>query len=251
MWAAMYPLFSTGGGSHEWSPANYIVLFAGFSVGAIWFECLAARLQNAGLPQWYMWPYGTILPLACIELAVHKVLDGPRALLLFVLLQIPTVLLKSKPLPVEAPRESVFPKEITTRSKSSWHVGRFVFMVIVLLFAVLWAALSQLKDDPWNWLAVQGNALLYIGWYAIWYASLWDRFQDAGLPRRYFYPYAFILLLTLALPWEFKAIDNTMAPMLFVLLQVPTVYFRSKPAATEPLTQDRSQEEEVGESSIS
>jgi hypothetical protein len=58
-------------------------------------------------------------------------------------------------------------------------------------------------------------------------------------------------LLTLGLPWEFKAIDNTMALMLFVLLQVPTVYFRSKPAVFEPLTQDRSHEGEVGNSSIS
>jgi hypothetical protein len=251
MWAAVFPLFSVGHGSHEWSPANYIALFSGFSVGGVWFGSLASRLQDAGLPQWYMWPYGTILPLVCIELIGHKALDGPSALLIFVLLQIPTVLIKSKPRPAEVPLESACPKKITTRSKPSWRVGRFVFMLIVLLFAFLWAALSQLKDDPWNWLAGQGNALLYVGWYAIWYASLMSRFQDAGLPPKCFYPYAFVLLLTLGLPWEFKAIDNTMALMLFVLLQVPTVYFRSKPAVFEPLTQDRSHEGEVGNSSIS
>jgi hypothetical protein len=77
--------------------ASYIAVAGVCLLAMIWMQCVEGRLQDAGLSRWYAWPYAVTLPFGCILLHAFKVVDGPQALLLFVLLQIPTVFIPSKP----------------------------------------------------------------------------------------------------------------------------------------------------------
>jgi len=247
MCAAASPLMRFDDRMHRESPVYFVAFFSSLLLGLAWFDYLQGRILDAGLPRWYRWPYGLILPFACVFLCGHKGLDGPKALAFFVLIQIPTVLIRSNPSVIEPSDESISQEGVKRRSRLTRPVGRFVFMLIVLLFAIMWAVLTQLTDDPWRWLAQAGYLLIF----SVWVVCLQSRFRDAGLPSQFSRPYAIVLLLTLGLPWEFKAIDNTMALMLFVLLQVPTVYFRSKPPTLAPFSQDRGPEETAEDSGLS
>jgi hypothetical protein len=81
--------------------AEYIAVVGECCLAMIWMQCVQGRLLEAGLSRWYAWPYTVTLPFVCILLLVFKVVNGQQALLLFVLLQIPTVFIPSKPVIIE------------------------------------------------------------------------------------------------------------------------------------------------------
>jgi hypothetical protein len=66
----------------------------------LWIQSIEGRLVDAGLPRWYRWPYVVILVFGCSLLYGFKIVDGPQSLLLFVLLQILTIFIRSKPAPI-------------------------------------------------------------------------------------------------------------------------------------------------------
>jgi hypothetical protein len=74
-----------------------IIVWLGFSfLGLLWGQAVEGRILDAGLPRSYRWPYILILPFGCVLLLALKVLDGPEALALFILAQVPTVFIKSR-----------------------------------------------------------------------------------------------------------------------------------------------------------
>jgi hypothetical protein len=92
LWAAFEHLKMKLGGS-----VSPIIFDCGFSIlGMLWTRVVEGRLRDAGLPRWYMWPYIVTLSLGCILLLICKVLDGPKVLGLFVVMQVPTVFIKSR-----------------------------------------------------------------------------------------------------------------------------------------------------------
>lgn len=246
MEAALSPLFGIEIKTHGWDSLRLVTMFGGLIPMVWWLRCVEGRLLDAALPKWQLWPYVSTLVLACIYLAL-KFPHGFWALLLFVVLQIPTAFLRSKPATVETLFGGPSREDAEKPARTEKPTGRFTLMLIVVLFAILAVGLRPLEVGQWRVL----DQIVYFIFLPFWIVSLESRLQVAGLPDWCFPPYAFILLITLGLPWEFKAIDNTTAFFLFVLLQVPTLYFRSKPATVEPLTQVRSQEEEAGTNSIS
>jgi hypothetical protein len=92
LWGTFDQLKIRLGGSH--AP---IIADGGYSlVGMLWMQSVEGRLLDANLPRWYRWPYILILSFGCILLHLYKVLDGPEALALFILAQVPTVFIKSR-----------------------------------------------------------------------------------------------------------------------------------------------------------
>ena len=59
------------------------------------------RVRDAGLPDWYVVPFSLIPFCFCCALYFLKAVSVAQALALFVILQIPTALLRSKPVSVE------------------------------------------------------------------------------------------------------------------------------------------------------
>lgn len=246
MWAALLPLLEIETKTHEWTSLRFITMFGGSIALLWWLRCVEDRVLDAGLPRWYGWPYGLSWFCACMYLA-SKFPHGDMALLLFVLLQIPTVFLRSKPAVVEPQLGGPSRAGAGKPARQEKPVGRFTIMLIAVVFAALSVGLRPLEVGQWRVL----DQIVYFLFLPVWMIWLEGRLRDAGIPNWCFPPYAFILLITLGLPWEFKAIDNTTALMLFVLLQIPTLYFRSKPAAVATLTQVGSQEEKTGMNRIS
>jgi hypothetical protein len=246
MWAALFPLLEIEFKMHGGSSLRFVAMFGGWVPGLWWLRCVDGRLLDAGLPRWYRWPYGFAwLFFACFCLTMNT-RHGFMALLLFLIFQIPNVFLRSKPAAVES--QPCGPsREAEKASRPEKPVGRFTFILIVVLFAALSVGLRPLEHGDWRVL----DQIVYFILLPVWMISLESRLLGTGMPDWCFPPYAFILLLTLGLPWEFKAIDNTRAFMFFVLLQIPTVFLRTKPIGVVTSTQDRSQQEEAGNSSIS
>jgi hypothetical protein len=62
----------------------------------LWVQDLEGRFRDAGWPRWTMWPFFLITSFGCIALHLYHVLNGPAALALFILLQVPLALIKSR-----------------------------------------------------------------------------------------------------------------------------------------------------------
>lgn len=76
--------------------ASFIAVAGVATLAMLWMQAVEGRLLDAGLPLWCRWPYVLILSFGCILLHSFKVLDGPQALALFILVQVPTVFIKSR-----------------------------------------------------------------------------------------------------------------------------------------------------------
>jgi hypothetical protein len=72
----------------------------------------------------------------------------------------------------------------------------------------------------------------------VWIFSVEGRVMDAGLPRWISIPYCLIQPGLCALPHFLKNINLDVALALFVVLQVPTIFFRSRAAHASPQAGD-------------
>lgn len=216
-------------------------------LGVFWIRSLERRLMDAGLPRWSFWPYFLAVLAACAGAHMHWILDGPSTLAFFVIVQVPTVLFPSKPMSggpmpkggVEAGGPDLQYPEYNR------PVGRFEFLLRVLLIGVLFGELFQLAREaapglaPWE---MRVGVVLVV---LVWNFSVEGRLMDAGLPRRLSIPYCLILPGLCALPHFLKNVNLDVALALFVALQVPTIFFRSRTAVASPPAGDAEEQEDA------
>jgi hypothetical protein len=205
-------------------------------LGVFWIRSLERRLIDAGLPRWSFWPYFLLVIAACFGVHALRNLDVPHTLAFFVALQIPSVLFPSKPAPARplAPGAGQAGASGYPYSEYNSPVNRFQFLLRVLLVAALFIALFHLgqKTDPGTALWEMRIGLVLPA--LIWIYSVEGRVMDAGLPRWLSIPYCLILPGACFLPVFLEKVSLHVALPLFVVLQIPTIFFPSRAMLADP-----------------
>lgn len=209
-------------------------------LGVFWIRSTERRLMDAGLPRWVFWPYFLLIFAACAAVHVLRLLDNPQTLMLFLALQIPTVFLESKPASGRGREENA--PEAQVRNQP---VGRFLFLLRVLLLVALWVALFHMQAT-----ATWGPALLEMRFGLALIAFIWiynveGRVLDAGLPHWASIPYCLLVPVLSLLPIYFKVAKDAypLALALFVVLQISTIFLRGKTLlVAEPSSQNPNQQ---------
>ncbi len=156
-------------------------------------------------------------------------LDVPSTLGFFVAVQIPTVLFPSKPMSGVWMRKADVEANASDRLYPEYNrpVGRFDFLLRVVLTGVLFGALFELAREAVPGLAPWEMRIGVVLVALVWVYSVEGRVMDAGLPRWLSIPYCLILPGLCALPHFVKNINLDAALALFVVFQVPTIFFRN------------------------
>jgi hypothetical protein len=203
--------------------------------GLAWVYNVEGRALDAQLPSWVPAAYCLAAPGLCfLPFLLHRV-SLPVALALFVVLQIPTVFLPSKP----AFAEPSSPPSRPVRQIEP--LAGFEFAVYIFLIAGLWHVLHLLRNDVGGaaW-AIQ--AALDAGSLALclaWVVTVKGRLKNLGLTRWYI-DFCSIVFLPCLLTFAFRVLSFPHALILFVALQIPAVFLRGKflPASLLPVDAD-------------
>jgi hypothetical protein len=224
--------------SHAESRRAYLVIGYGLVLlGVFWLRSLEHRLRDAGLPRWFFWPYFLIVFTACLGARAYRILDDSQTLMLFAALQFPSVLFRSKPASAESLLRSASCEGAQEDSDYNQPVGRLLFLLRLLLLAAFWAALFHLQGTAGCGLALWELRLGLVIVLFVWIYNVEGRLLDAGLPRSISIPYCLIVPGACLLPVWFRVIDLPLALALFVILQIPEVFFHSKAIVAAPLPQ--------------
>jgi len=208
-------------------------------VGVFWVRSLENRLMDAGLPRWSFWPYFLAVLAICAGVHARGILDAQDTLMLFVVMQIPTALFPSRPAPVRPFSQSVVQTGAPGQPYPEYNspVGRFQFLLRVLLIAALYAALLHLARGAGPGVVAWEMRIGIVLFAFVWIYSVEGRVLDAGLPRWLSIPYCLILPGMCVLPHFLKIVNVQVALALFFVLQIPTIFFQSRavPASLNPL----------------
>jgi general stress protein CsbA len=241
---------ATGGGAlqlmhaHEGSRRVSLAVEYGLVLlGVFWLRSLERRLRDAGLPRWLFWPYFLFVFTVCLGARARGMVNETQMLLLFVALQLPTVLFRSKPTDAESLPRRAGRATAESDFKYNLPVGRFLFLLRLVLLAAFWAALFHLSASPARGLALWEMRLGLVILAFVWVYNVEGRLLDAGLPHVLSIPYCLIVPCLCLLPVWLKLVDPPLALALFVLLQLPTVFFYRKAKCAAPLRQNASREE--------
>jgi len=205
--------------------AHLLVEFGFVMLGVFWLRSLERRLMDAGLPRWYFWPYFLFVLGACAGAHVLKVTDGPETMALFVILQIPTVFLRSRRAADGAEPQS----HMVKRAPRTTPLEAFEFAVYVLLIAGLWHVMHLLRSDAsgmehshaLKYALDGGSAFLCV----VWVFCLRGRLAALGR-LSWALDYCTIVLTPCLLLMALKYSKFTYAIVLFLILQIPVVLAR-------------------------
>jgi uncharacterized membrane protein YhaH (DUF805 family) len=213
--------------------------------GAFWVWSVLRRLRDAGLPRWLLFPYGVAVFGACAAVHLRRILDWQETLAFFFILQIPTVLFPSKPRPASSSRRSGTQTSVPTQPYPEYNrpVGRFQFVLRVVFIGALFTALLQLAREAGPGVAAWEMRAGIVLFAFVWILSVEGRVMDAGLPQWFSIPYCLLLPAVSALPHFLKIFNLDVALLLFVILQVPTIFFNSRPPRGGPSAQDANMQE--------
>jgi uncharacterized membrane protein YhaH (DUF805 family) len=199
-------------------------------------------LEHAGRsPQWYGFPFSSAASIVSMLTAWLRHINGYEQLALFLLIQMPLALLTSKPKSPKLLAEINRQKE--SRNKSMPVVktnelalsGPFEYLRILLVIACLWIPLIYMDNafggSVGSWIARLGYLILGFFWLA--FAN--GRLEDAGWAHSW-YPSQYGLVVSVAslMPLAVHWVNGYGALAIFVLIQIPTVFLRSKPRPEEP-----------------
>lgn len=185
-------------------------------LGIFWIRSLERRLKDARLPRWFFWPYLLFVVAACFGAQERHLAEGPRLLVLFVLLQMPAFLLQDK---------------LVSRSNGGYlrPVGRYLFLLRVLLLAAFGAAFIHLVLRPEPGLERLEMALCLVLLGFAWIYNVEGRVLDARLPS--WAPAAFCTLAPgICLLLQLRHLAGIHAVLaLFAALNVWLAFFEGKP----------------------
>lgn len=204
--------------------------------GAFWIWSILRRLGDAGLPRWLFLLYCLAVSGACAVAHLRRILDWQEMLVFFFILQIPTVLFPSQPRSagLSRPSGTLASAQVQSHPEYNNPVGRFQFVLRVVLIGALFATLLQLARAAGPGVAAWEMRAGIVLFAFVWILSVEGRVMDAGLPRWVSIAYCLILPALSALPHFLSMFNLHVALGLFVVLQVPTIYFESRTARSGP-----------------
>ena len=246
-------------------PDSKRVLFAvGYSLvllGVFWTRALDSRLRDAGLPRWTFWPYFLIVFTGCLAAHLLKFTNSLETLALFLVLQLPALLLPPKPAPTESSSQAADAEEPAKPAASHKRnarpvtpVGAIEFAVYVLLIAGLLFVLHLLRGD------LAGLALPRALRYALdaasgllcvpWIFSVRGRLSRLGL-MHWFPIFCAIVLIASAVPFALHIISFQHALVVFAVLQLPAILLRREFIPAGLVRPDASEEADSDSSEVS
>ncbi len=220
--------------------------------GAFWVWSVLRRLKDAGLARWLFIPYGVAVFGACAGVHLRRILDWQETLAFFFILQIPTVLFPSKTGIGGSPRQGDTQASSPSQPYPEYNepVGRFQFVLRVALIGALFTALLQMAREAGPGVAAWEMRAGIVLFAFVWILSVEGRVMDAGLPQWVSIPYCLILPAISALPHFLKIFNLHVALGLFVILQVPTIFFKSRPLRGGPTISGPDARESTGSSAM-
>jgi hypothetical protein len=214
-----------------------------FVTGFVLLISILRQFGHAGRsPQWRMFPFSYAVPIASMLLSWLMLINGYEKVALFLLIQIPLAFLPSRPKPPELlaeinRREEDLKKLVpVARTNELALSGPFEYLRVVFVIACLWVLLIYMDDafggSVGSWIARLGYLIL--GFFWLTFAN--GRFEDAGWSHSQ-YPAQFGLVISVAslMPLAVHWVNGYGALAIFVLIQTPTVFLRSKPRPDEPM----------------
>jgi hypothetical protein len=186
--------------------------------------------------------------------------NGYESLAIFVLIQIPTVFLRSKPRPVspipefaaipespiaenELADENPMPHAQDRRRTRAKPIGPRSFMISLLVIAGIWLFFIYFEDvsghNTGAWIARLGYAIMGF----LWFGLAAGRFEDAGLFDGRLFLYVVAVPTVTLLPLILNLTNGYESLAIFVLIQIPTVFLRGKSRPEEPLPHSTGSEE--------
>jgi uncharacterized membrane protein YhaH (DUF805 family) len=224
-----------------------------FVLGFVWLINTIRRFEDAGRSsQWYGLFYLSIPIVAMVPLWL-RLINGYESLLLFVLIQLPLAMLRSKRnsaalmVAESVGSEALMNAETKdqeidrqpTKTKKMRQVrpispkGFFVTLLVIFCF---WSLMIYLDDASGHGV---GSWIAWIGYVVLvftWFGNVARRLKDAGwahglLPAQY----CIVVLVATLMPHAFHWVTGYGALAIFVLIQIPIVFLPSKPRPEEPL----------------
>jgi hypothetical protein len=112
----------------------------------------------------------------------------------------------------------------------------FEFLRILSVIAFIWIPLiymdSTSGDGIGSWIARIGYSILVF----FWMTFAHGRFEDAGMAHSGYVPQYFLIVSVASMmPFAVHWVNGYGALVIFVLIQIPTVFMRSKPKPEEPI----------------
>jgi hypothetical protein len=239
----------------------------GIILAVTWCVKLLGRLEDAGYPLHLGHAGFVVFGALCIgilrrisdtlwvhSLSSHDVfrivsnlliwlrpLNGYEMLALFLVIQVPLALLPSSPLSDEAitPRRppNKFEKQLAAREKKvrPYLIGPSTFLLILLVIAALWAPLIYLDSASaggvGTWVARSFYAILTLAW--IIYSEA--RLEDAGWTKPAdYWQYRLVVAVVSLMPLGVHWVNSYGALAIFLIIQIPSVFLKSRPISGEP-----------------
>lgn len=219
----------------------------------VWLLKVLGRFADSGRSSnWYWFPFCIAASAVSMVPLWYKLINEYEALALFLLIQVPLALLPSE----RRPEEQSLPQKVLTgyrkdleqkaKSVEPLLVGALAFLLRLMVIASLGALLIYMEsgssDEIVVWFARIGFFILGVAWMV----NANGRLQDAGwahswYPSQYFLVVSVVSLMLLAVHW----VNGYETFALFALVQIPTVFLKSKPKLEEPLLKDDEQVAQV------
>lgn len=170
-----------------------------------------------------------------------KFVNGYEMLALFLLIQIPLAFFPSKPddkLASPQKTESKYGKLLAERrrTRKRFLVAPFAFLRRLSVLAFLWAALIYLDGvsdgGTGTWIARFGYFILAYAWLM----NSQGRFEDGGLPHDWYgAQYCLVVSVVSLMPLAVHWVNSYGALAIFVLIQVPLLFLKSKRRNQDPM----------------
>jgi len=231
---------------HAHSDSHRVFSVVGYGMvllGVFWTRAFDSRLRDAGLPRWTFWPYFLIVFTVCLGANALKFTNTLETLGLFLVLQLPALLLPAKSTPAASLSSSAASHEDADRPIT--RIGAIEFAVYVLLIAGSLFVLHLLKGD------MAGLALPRALRYAfdaastllcvLWVLCVRGRLIALGLARWVPVSCAVVLIAS-AVPFALRAVSFEHALVLFAALQLPVVLLRGRVVPAGLVRPDASEE---------
>jgi hypothetical protein len=220
----------------------FVVNFGFCILYFVWTFKVVGRFADSGRSSiWFWFPFCIAASTVSMLPLWYKLINEYEALALFLLIQIPLALLPSnRSREEQSPPPRVLTgirRDLERKAKSVQPllVGTLAFLLRLVVIAALWALLIYMEsgssDEIVMWFARFSYFILGVAWMV----NANGRLEDAGwahswYPSQYFLVVSVASLMPLAVHW----VNGYGALAIFVIIQIPTVFLKSKPRPEDP-----------------